>query len=160
MALTTHAGISVQMAVWASAPCSSLCWRQLRCLSRWFTACGLLFLVSQPTYKLVVAVCLLLKNRSCLFMIFVSAGSPLLCQLSSGCRGGPLSGCPAWASRGGGSFSCGVRAGGLEGLRGREAWAQSPGAVAVGLSRLRRVGSSRTRDGARVPCIGRWILYH
>ena len=32
--------------------------------------------------------------------------------------------------------------------------------VAPGLVVLKHLGSSRTRDGTRVPCIGRWILNH
>ena len=31
---------------------------------------------------------------------------------------------------------------------------------ALGLSCLQLVESSQTRDRTRVPCIGRWILYH
>ena len=39
---------------------------------------------------------------------------------------------------------------------------QPSGSVAVGTGPVapRRVESSQTRDGMRVPCIGRWILYH
>ena len=83
-------------------------------------------------------------------MIFVSAGSPLLCQLSSGCRGGLLSGCPAWASR----AVAPSLAGGLKGLRGREAWAQSTGPVAVGLSRSEACGVFL--DQGWSPCLLHW----
>ena len=37
-------------------------------------------------------------------------------------------------------------------------WALAQGLWCTGLGALRRVGSSRTRDGSRVPCVGRRVL--
>ena len=51
------------------------------------------------------------------------------------------------------------------GLRAQQLWLMGSRAQAqqlrhTGLVAPRHVGSSRTRDGTRVPCLGRWILNH
>ena len=61
---------------------------------------------------------------------------------------GLLSSCAAWASRGGGFSCCGLWALGLTGL----------GVVMHRLSWPLLVGSSWTRDGTCVPCIGGWTV--
>ena len=78
--------------------------------------------------------------------------------------------CGAWASHCGGFSCCGAWALGWAGFSScgtlaQQLWLTGSRVQAQQLWRtrsvaLQHVGSSRTRDQTRVPCIGRWILKH
>ena len=97
------------------------------------------------------------------FSFFGCAGSLLLRGLFSSCgKWGLLFSCSAQASHCSGFSCCRAWA-----LRARASVGVAPGLWSTGsvvwhtgLVAPRCVGSSRTRNGIRVSCIGRWILYH
>ena len=93
--------------------------------------------------------------------IFGWVMSLLLCGLFCSCGvRGLLSSCSAWASRCSG-FSCfGARAPACRLQQLPDSRAQAQKLWCTGFVATRPVGSSWTRDGTCITCIGGWILYH
>ena len=90
------------------------------------------------------------------FLQLRRAGTPLRCSArASHCSG--FSCCGAWAL---GARASVVIAHGLSSCGSQASRAQAQQLWCMGLVALQHVGSSRTRDRTRVPCIGRRILNH